>query len=117
MTHHRNPPANPCTAGCQAYCIVEAIVELKGHLRPVLRDDVLIKARTKFRDLHGGKTASLSALFRRLHDVNDQLAELDPPWEIRAALDAKSRVKKGMCVLDTVTPGFEFGDFDPQLGM
>jgi hypothetical protein len=116
----RDPPSNPCTAGTQAWCIVEAIIELKGHLRPVLRDDVLIKARTKFRDLHAKdrvKTASLSALFRRLHDCNDQLAELDPPWCITAALDAKGRVRKGLCTLDTVTPtpGFEFGDFDPQL--
>jgi hypothetical protein len=36
---------------------------------------------------------------------------------IVAALDAKGKVRKGLAVLDTVapTPGFEFGDFDPQL--
>ena len=114
---HRDPPSNPCTAGTQAYCIVAAIIELQGYLRPVLRDDVLIKARTKFRDLHGGKTASLSALFRRLHDVNEQLGRLDPGWGIYAALDAKGRARKGLCWMDTVQPGFEFGDFDPQLGI
>lgn len=117
---HRDPPPNPCTPGTQAACIVESIIELKGHLRPVLRDDVLIKARTKFRELHTKdrvKTASLSALFRRLHDTSDQLRDLDPPWEIRAALDAKGNARKGLCVLDTVQPGFEFGDFDPQLGI
>ena len=120
MIAHREPPLNPCKAATQAYCIVEAIIELKGHLRPVLRDDVLIKARAKFRDLHARdrvKTASLSALFRRLHDVNDQLGELKPAWGIYAALDAKGRVREGLCWLDTVAPGFEFGDFDPQLGI